>query len=109
MVEIRRPRSPNEHCGLSKDVLSKVLAAINHSICRVTQMRPVDINRDNWKPLWDKLYGPYFEDGGPQPRFKVGDHVRIDIHQTTFGRGFYTQFSDEIFTIARVKPGGPHR
>ena len=89
--------------------LPKVLDAINHSVCRVTQMRPVDINQNNWKPLWDKLYGPCFEDGGRPARFKAGDHVRIDMHQEKFGRGFHTQYSDEIFTIAKAKPGGPQR
>lgn len=91
------------------DVLPRVLHAINHTVCRVTKMRPVDVNQDNWKSLWDRLYAPCFEESNKPPRYKVGDHVRIDMFQGKFGRGFYTQMSDEIFTIAKCVPGGPHR
>lgn len=92
------------------DVLPKILHGINTNVCRVTGMRPVDINDNNWKPLWDRLYGPSFEDyAKPKTRFHKGDFVRIDKYQGSFGRGFHTQFTDEIFTVDKVQPGGPHR
>ena len=57
--------------------------------------------------VWYTLYGDFSTDF-PKPRYHVGDTVRILRHRTTFGRGFETNFCDEIFKVKKVFRGDPN-
>ena len=37
------------------------------------------------------------------PKFKVGDHVRISKHKNNFGKGYTPNWSEEIFVIKEIK------
>ena len=37
------------------------------------------------------------------PKFKVGDHVRISKYKNIFGKGYTTNRSEEVFVIIKVK------
>ena len=37
------------------------------------------------------------------PKFKVGDHVRISKYRNTFAKGYAPNFSEEIFVVKKVK------
>ena len=37
------------------------------------------------------------------PKFKVGDHVRISKYKTTLGKGYKTNWFEEAFVINKVK------
>ena len=37
------------------------------------------------------------------PKFKVGDHVRISKYKYTFAKGYSTNQSEEVFAIKEVK------
>ena len=39
------------------DVLPKIVNSINHSYCRVIDMRPLDVNFSNAQTVWEKIYG----------------------------------------------------
>uniref|UniRef100_A0A914I9T7 Integrase catalytic domain-containing protein n=1 Tax=Globodera rostochiensis TaxID=31243 RepID=A0A914I9T7_GLORO len=39
------------------DVLAKFLAAINNSVCRATGLKPSDIDEQNAREVWKKVYG----------------------------------------------------
>ena len=43
------------------------------------------------------------EDNDKDPRFKVGDHVRISKYKNIFAEGYTLNCSEEVFMIKEVK------
>ena len=43
------------------------------------------------------------EDDDKDPRFKVGDHVRISKYKNIFAEGYTLNWSEEVFVIKEVK------
>ena len=37
------------------------------------------------------------------PKFKVGDHVRISKYQNIFAKGYMPNWSEEVFLISKIK------
>ena len=49
-------------------------------------------------------YAEYSEDSNEKnPKFKVGDHVRISKHKNIFGKEYTLNFSKEVFIIDKIK------
>ena len=59
-------------------------------------MKPVDIESSTYIDF-DKV--KYKQ----EPKFKVGDHVRISKYKKIFGKVFVPNWSEEIFMIKNVK------
>ncbi len=51
------------------------------------------------------MYGSYFKLGNP--KFKVGDRVRITKYKTTFGNKLENRWRKEIFTISNIHHSNP--
>ena len=65
------------------DVLDDIVDKYNKTVHRTIKMKPIDITSDS--------YTEYNEDSNEKdPKFKVGNHVRISKYQNTFAKG-YTQ------------------
>ena len=43
------------------------------------------------------------ENKNGDPKFKVGDHVRISKYKSIFARGYIPNWSEEVFAIKKVK------
>ena len=37
------------------------------------------------------------------PKFKVGDHVRISIYKNIFAKGYTPNWSEEVFVVSKIK------
>ena len=59
-------------------------------------MKPVDV-KDNTYIEFKK------EVNDKDPKFKVGDHVRISKYKNIFSKGYTPNWSEEIFVIEEVK------
>ena len=57
--------------------------------------------------MWITLYG-YAQGDFPIPKFKVGGTVRISKYKNIFDKGYETNFTEEIFKIAKVSRGDPN-
>jgi hypothetical protein len=88
-------------------VLPDITKAINESVCRVTGMRPIDVNRKNAQDVREKVYGDYIK-GKKKPNLLVGDKVRIALSKKIFDRGFYPNFTDQIYTIVSASRHDPN-
>lgn len=88
------------------DVLPSLLEALNKSKSRATGMRPIDINYNNAKHVWEKVYG---SNNPPQtnsrPDFEEGDKVRIAKQKLPFDKAYLPNYTNEIYEIRRVKYG----
>ena len=59
-------------------------------------MKPVDVN--------DNTYIDFNKDvNDKDPKFKVGDHVRISKYKNIFAKGYTPNWSEEVFVIKKVK------
>ena len=76
--------------------------AYNHSEHVAHGMRPVDVKQNNSLSVFNKLYGEMLVKR--KPRFKVGDHVRIDKDKLKFEKGYEYRFQEEIYEIYDVIP-----
>ena len=60
------------------------------------KMRPVDV-KDNTYIDFKK------EVNDKNPKFKIGDHVRISKYKNIFAKGYMPNWSEEIFIISKIK------
>ena len=89
------------------NVLNNFVDALNHTRCRVTGMRPVDMTERNWQPVWHRLYAESYSPEKIDGRYVPGTTVRIDVAKGPFAKGYLPNFSQEIFKVNRVRAGNP--
>ena len=71
-------------------------------------MTPIEASKPENSPLvWYNLYGAYLAAKYGQPKFKVGETVRILKYKTVFNKGYLPNYSEEFFKIKQVKIGRP--
>ena len=59
-------------------------------------MKPIDVTSDS--------YAEYNEDSNKKdPKFKVGDHVRISKYKNIFAKGYTQNWSEEVFVVSKIK------
>ena len=63
---------------------------------------PDEVNKDNETEVWWRQYGKVLSKPKPKPKFKLGDRVRISKDYGIFGRGYYQNWTNEIFKITEV-------
>ena len=76
--------------------LDDIVNEYNNTYHRAIKMKPVDI-KDNTYIDFEK------EVNDEDPKFKVGDHVRISKSKNIFAKGYTPNWSEEVFIIKRVK------
>ena len=77
------------------DVLDDIVNKYNNTVHRSIKMKPIDVTSDS--------YAEYNEDFNKKdPKFKVGDHVRISKYKNIFAKG-YTQNWSEVFLVSKIK------
>lgn len=73
------------------DVVYEIADGMNHSRCRVTGMRPVDVDHGNAEKVWNHVYGdsrnPKTFDR-PSKRLSVDTPVRIDKAKGAFHKAY---------------------
>ena len=92
-------------------VLPKITRAINQTKCRITSLRPADVNEKNASAVWERVYGNYIRgegDNRKENRISRGDSVRISRAKPVFEKGYLPNFSDEIFTVEKVSRAAPN-
>ena len=78
------------------DKLDDIVNEYNNTYHRTIKMKPVDV-KDNTYIDFKK------EVNDKDPKFKVGDHVRISKHKNIFAKGYTPNWSEEDFVIEKVE------
>ena len=82
------------------DVLDDIVNKYNNTVHRTIKMKPIDVTSDS--------YAEYNEDFSKKdPKFKVGDHVKISKYKSIFPKGYTANWSEEGFVISKVKNAVP--
>ena len=78
------------------DKLDDIADEYNNTYHTTIKMKPADV-KDNTYIHADK------EMNNKDPKFKVGDHVRISKYKNIFAKGYIPNWSEEVFVIKKVK------
>ena len=78
------------------DKLDDIVNKYNNTDHTTIKMKPIDV-KDNTYINTDK------EINNKDPKFKVGDHVRISKYKNIFAKGYMPNWSEEVFVIKKVK------
>ena len=78
------------------DKLDDIVDEYNNTYHTTIKMKLADV-RDNTYINADK------EINNKDPKFKVGDHVRISKYKNIFAKGYIPNWSEEVFVIKNVK------
>ena len=78
------------------DKLDDIVNEYNNTYHRTIKMKPVDV-KDNTYIDFKK------EVNDKDPKFKVGDHVRISKCKNIFAKGYTPNWSEKVFVIKKVK------
>ena len=78
------------------DKLDDIVNEYNNTYHRTIKMKPADV-KDNTYIDFKK------EVNDKDPKFKIGDHVRISKYKNIFAKGYTPNWSEEVFVIKKVK------
>ena len=59
-------------------------------------MKPIDVKDNTYINIGKEV-------NDKDPKFKVGDHVRISKYKNIFPKGYTPNWSEEIFVVKRIK------
>ena len=83
------------------DKLDDMVNEYNNTYHRTIKMKPVDV-KDNTYIDSMELHSTELH-SNKDPKFKVGDHVRIPRYKNIFAKGYTPNWSEEVFVIKKVK------
>ena len=78
------------------DKLDDIVKEYNNTYHTSIEMKPADV-KDNTYIDFKK------EINDKDPKFKVGDHVRISKYKNIFAKGYMPNWSEEILVIKKIK------
>ena len=82
------------------DKLDDIVDEYNNTYHRTIKMKPVDVKNNTYidfkKEVNDK-----------DPKFKVGDHVRISKYKNIFAKGYAPNWFEEVFVVIKIKNAVP--
>ena len=82
------------------DVLDDIVDEYNNTYHKTIKMKPIDVKSDS--------FFEYNEESNEKdPKFKIGDHVRISKFKIVFVKGYSPNWSEEVFVIKKIKSTVP--
>ena len=78
------------------DKLDDVVKKYNNTYHTSIKMKPVNVKDNTYIDFKKEL-------NNQDPKFKIGDHVKISKHKNVFAKGYMSNWSEEIFIISKIK------
>ena len=78
------------------DKLDDIVNEYNNTYHTTVKMKPIDV-KDNTYINTDK------ETNNKDPKFKVGDRVRISKYKNIFAKGYTPNWSEEVLLLKKLK------
>ena len=78
------------------DKLDDIVDEYNNTYHTTIKMKPIDVNDNTYINTSKEIINK-------DPKFKVGDHVRISKYKNIFTKGYMPNWSEEVFVIKKVK------
>ena len=78
------------------DILHDIVDEYNNTYHKSIKMKPVDVGNNS--------FAEYNEESNKKdPKFKLGDHVRISKFKNVFAKGYTPNWSEEISVVKKIK------
>ena len=78
------------------DKLDVIVGEYNNTYHRTIRMESVDVKDNNYTDFKKEV-------NDKDPKFKVGDHVRISKYKNIFAEGYTPNWSDEVLVVSKIK------
>ena len=78
--------SKNVYCEALDDIVNKY----NNAVHKAIKMKSIDVTDDSFAEKKD-------------PKFKIGDHVRISKYKNIFAEGYAPNWSEEVFIVSKIR------
>ena len=78
------------------DVLDDIVKKYNNTWHSTIKMQPKDVGDNNFTECVE-------ESNKTDPKFKVGDRVRISKYKNVFAKGYVPNWSEEVFIVNKIK------
>ena len=78
------------------DKLDDIVNEHNNTYHRTVKMKPIDVKDNTYINIGKEV-------NDNDPKFKVGDHVRISKYKNIFAKCYTPNWSEEIFVIKKSK------
>ena len=78
------------------DKLDDIVSEYNNTYHRTIKMKPVDVKDNTYVDSKKEV-------NGKDPKFKVGDRVRISKYKNIFVKGYTLNWSEEVFVVNKIK------
>ena len=86
--------------SISKNVyiekLDDMVNEYNNIYHRTIKMKPVDVKDNTYTDFKKKV-------NDKDPKFELGDHVRISKYKNIFAKGYTPNWSEEVFVVSKIK------
>ena len=77
-------------------MVDEIVNKYNNTVHRTIKMKAIDVTPNS--------HAEYNEDSNKKdPKFKVGDHVRISKYKNIFAKGYVPNWSEEVFVVNKIK------
>ena len=80
--------------------LDAAMEKYNNRVHGTTKMTPFEANNQSIDP-------PTFVNKPKQPKFQVGDYVRVPDKRNLYSKGYTTNWNRELFKIHKINPTNP--
>ena len=77
------------------DKLDDIVNDYNNKCHTSIKMKPADVK--------DNTYIDLKKNNDKDPKFNVGDHVRISTYKNIFAKGYMLSWSEETFVVKKIK------
>ena len=90
------------------DALPELVEDYNNTVHSSTKLTPTDASKEeNELTVWRNLYPDRYKTSRLNPKFSVGDKVRITKKKKDFEKGYTARWTEEIFTIKEIRETNP--
>ena len=83
------------------DRLDDIVNEYNNTNHRTIKMKPIDVKDNTYIDSIELHSGK--EVNNKDPKFKVGNYVRISKYQNIFAKRYMSNWSEEVFIINKIK------
>ena len=83
------------------DKLDDIVNEYNNTYHRTIMMKPVDVKDNTYIDSMELHSNKQVND--KDPKFKVGDDVRISKYKNIFAKGYTPNWSEDVFVIKKIK------
>ena len=78
------------------DVLDDIVDKCNNTVHKTIKIKPIEVTDDSYAEINEIA-------NKKDPKFKVGDNLRISKYKNIFAKGYTPNWSEEVFIIVKIK------